>query len=84
MNKISIKKYSSKQWFALISAGVLGMVTIYSLFYPLLGNPTGDKILGIVALVWMQGISIGRQPMVISNNQLMVVIIRVVATVTFQ
>lgn len=52
MNKISLK-YSAKDWFIVVFAGLLAMITIYSLFYPLLGNPTDDKILGIVALVWI-------------------------------
>jgi len=40
---------SAKEWFALISAGLLAMIVIYSLFFPILGN----EIFGIIILIWL-------------------------------
>ena len=42
---------SPKDYFIIIFAGILAMVNMYSLLYPILGNPMSDKVLGIVALI---------------------------------
>ena len=38
-------------WCALIFAGLLAMITFYSLFYPIVGSETANKILGVLALI---------------------------------
>ena len=44
---------SPKDYFILIFSGIYAMITTYLLLYPILGNPIGDKVLGIIALIWI-------------------------------
>jgi hypothetical protein len=42
---------SAIEWFVLIFAGVSAMITYYSLFYPVVGSETANKILGVIGLL---------------------------------